>query len=555
MIDAKYINLITILCVVAAAVLVGVLMFAPDLLGITEKERTVTYASMFDEDTITEINIVISDDQWNDILTNPLAEEYHRCDIVINGVTYPSVGIRTKGLTSLSQVASSDSDRYSFKLKADEYVNDQSFAGLSEFVINNVIQDATYMKEYLSYDLMAYMGVPTPLVTYANISINGEPFGLYVMIESVEDDFASRVFGVNYGNLYKPESMDNVGGGGFGGGGERPEGMESFGGMGDAPAGMEMGNVDPAAMTPSSRQQNGTTTFEFSERNRNMVPGNMGGFGGNGGGADLIYTDDSIESYAHIFNNTVLKKTKTADKQRVVTALKHLNEGTDLETYVDVDEVLRYFAANTALVNLDSYVSNLKHNYYLYEDGKGQISILPWDFNLAFGAFQSGSATSSVNFPIDTPVTGVSLEDRPLIGKLLEVPEYKERYHQYLQEILDGYFASGYFAAKIDSLNDLISPSVEADPTAFYSYAEYQKAIEALKLFGELRAESIAGQLDESIPSTDAGQTENPSALIDASGLNMNDMGSMGGGGGAGGFGEGFGEGRNQNGGGMNFPQ
>ncbi|MDV0442478.1 CotH kinase family protein [Methanorbis furvi] len=548
MIDAKYINLITIVCVVAAAALIAVLMFAPGLLGITEKERIVTYASMFDEDAITEINIVISDALWNDILENPLAEEYHRCDIVINGVTYPSVGIRTKGLTSLSQVASSDSDRYSFKLKADEYVNDQSFAGLSEFVVNNVYQDATYMKEYLSYDLMEYMGVPTPLVTYANISINGEPFGLYVMIESVEDDFASRVFGVNYGNLYKPESMDNAGGGGFGGGGERPEGMENFGGMGDIPAGMEMGNFDPSAMMPTTKQQNGNgnananTTFDFSERNGNMVPGGMGGFGGSGGGADLIYTDDSIESYAHIFNNTVLSKTKKADKQRVVTALKHLNEGTDLETYVDVDEVLRYFAANTALVNLDSYVSSLKHNYYLYEDGKGQISILPWDFNLAFGAFQSGSATSSVNFPIDTPVTGVSLEDRPLIGKLLEVPEYKERYHQYLQEIVDGYFASGYFAAKIDSLNELIAPSVEADPTAFYSYAEYQKAVESLKLFGELRAESIAGQLDGSIPSTDAGQTENPSALIDASNLNMNDMGSMGGGGAGG-----FGEGRNQN--------
>lgn len=114
-----------------------------------------------------------------------------------------------------------------------------------------------------------------------------------------------------------------------------------------------------------------------------------------------------------------LEKTKTADKQRVVTAVKNLNEGTDLETHVDVDEVLRYFAVNMALVNLDSYVSSLQHNYYLYENGMWQISILPWNFNLAFGAFQSCSASDVVNFPIDTLVSDVSLENRPLIGKFL----------------------------------------------------------------------------------------------------------------------------------------
>lgn len=94
-----------------------------------------------------------------------------------------------------------------------------------------------------------------------------------------------------------------------------------------------------------------------------------------------------------------------------------MNDGTDLEKYIDVDEVLRYFAVNTVLVNLDSYVSNMKHNYYLYEKD-GQLSILPWDYNLSFAGFQSGNASSAVNFPIDTPVSGVELSERPLIAKL-----------------------------------------------------------------------------------------------------------------------------------------
>ena len=95
----------------------------------------------------------------------------------------------------------------------------------------------------------------------------------------------------------------------------------------------------------------------------------------------------------------------------------------DIESYLNVDEVLRYFAANTFLVNLDSYASNMNHNYYLYEDD-GVVSILPWDYNLSFGGFQAGSASSAINFPIDSPVSG-TLEDNPLIANLLEVDEYK----------------------------------------------------------------------------------------------------------------------------------
>lgn len=176
---------------------------------------------------------------------------------------------------------------------------------------------------------------------------------------------------------------------------------------------------------------------------------------GAGGGVSLQYTDDAISSYSAIFDNAETKTTE-ADHQRVITALKNLNAGTDLEKYVDVDDVLRYFAAHTVVVNMDSYTSNMGHKYYLYEND-GQISILPWDYNMAFGGFQSGSASDVVNLAIDTPLSGVNLADRPLLGKLLEVPAYKEKYHSYLQDIIDGYFAEGKFAQKVASLDQLIS--------------------------------------------------------------------------------------------------
>lgn len=263
--------------------------------------------------------------------------------------------------------------------------------------------------------------------------------------------------------------------------------------------------------------------------------GRRGGSGG-GMGADngvaLIYTDDNVDSYSSIFDNNKTKTTE-ADNLRVLEAIKHLNEGTELETYVDVDSVLRYLAAHTTVVNLDSYSGSFGHNYILYEN-EGQINILPWDYNMAFGGFQSSNASDVVNFPIDTPVSGVSMEDRPLIAKLLEVPEYQEQYHQYLQEIIDGYFADGKFEQRVDEINAMIADYIEQDTQAFYSYEEYQAAVAELKKLGTLRGESIQGQLAGSIPATAEGQEAEPDKLIDASSVDLSllggQMGGLGGG-------------------------
>ena len=66
-------------------------------------------------------------------------------------------------------------------------------------------------------------------------------------------------------------------------------------------------------------------------------------------------------------------------------------------------------AATTA----QGYTGSMIHNYYLYEED-GQLSMIPWDYNLAFGGFQGGQdATSMVNYPIDTPVSGGTVDSRP----------------------------------------------------------------------------------------------------------------------------------------------
>ena len=179
----------------------------------------------------------------------------------------------------------------------------------------------------------------------------------------------------------------------------------------------------------------------------------------------LIYVDDEISSYSTIFDSVVTDGLTDQDKYKYIEMVKALNNGTDLEKYLNVDEILRYFAVNTFLVNLDSYAGNMKHNYYLYEEN-GVFSILPWDFNLSFGTFQMNSSQKVINFPIDEPVTD-TMENSPLISKLLEVDEYKNLYHTYLNQIVEEYVNSGIYENKINTLNKLIYDYVAIDDIAF----------------------------------------------------------------------------------------
>ncbi len=488
----KYIDiLVPVLMIIAV---VGSLYIAyahekAELVAVTEVEQTYE-TSLFDDTRVQSVDIIMDESSWQEMLEHATAEQFYACDVIVNGITYKNVGIRPKGNTSLTMIASDNTtDRYSFKIDFGKYIDGQTCDGLDVLMLNNLMSDATYMKEYLAYDLFEFMNVNASMTAFTEVKVNGEAWGLYLAIEGLEESFAQRTYGYSHGKLYKPESEQTEGGGG-----------------------------------------GKTQGFEKAVENSNGKREDFSGFGTSGNGAGLVYTDDDVESYSDIFNNAVFD-TDAEDKERVIEALKNINEGTELEKYVDVDQMLRYIAVNVVLVNLDSYFGNMLHNYYLYEEN-GQLSMIPWDYNLAFGGFQGNSADSAVNLAIDTVVSGANLEERPMIAKLLEVEKYKETYHEYLQQIVTEYFESGYFTNKIQYVDSLISTYVESDATAFYSYEEYKTAVETLRAFGLLRSQSIQGQLNGTIPSTEEEQKADSSKLVDASSINLSDMGTMMGGGG-----------------------
>lgn len=500
----KNIDRICIAALVIAMIVTVIFMHA-DTAGVITASASCGYESrLFDTSKVHSIDIVMDD--WEGFLETCEDEEYTACTVIIDGDSYKNVAIRAKGNTSLSTVSQLGSDRYSLKIEFDHYNSAENYYGLDKLCLNNIIQDTTYMKDYLSYQLMAQMGVPSPLCSYAYLTINGEEWGLYLVVEDVEDAFLARNYGSDHGELYKPDSQS------FGGG--RGNGKD-----------FNMDDFDPEDFDPSQMAQGaGGGMPEQNGDNRGPNGDDHGPGGGMSMGSDdvkLQYIDDDTDSYANIFDNAKTDITK-ADKKRLIASLKSLSEGTDIEDVVDTDEVIRYFVVHNFLCNGDSYTGSMIHNYYLYEED-GQLSMIPWDYNLAFGTFQSSDATAEVNTPIDTPVSGGSMDDRPMLSWIFADDTYTQLYHQYFSEFLD----SVDFDTLIETTKELIAPYVEKDPTKFYTYEEFEQGVEALKTFCELRTESIEGQLDGTIPSTADGQSQDDSNLIDASALTLSDMGTM----------------------------
>lgn len=581
MISNKHFNIIVALFMVIALCFSSLIMLLPkSSTSSTSIEQPDYITTIFNDDSVIEINIEMDEDSWQEMLDNAASEEYTAANITVNGTTYNNVAIRPKGNSSLSQLVTDDStERYSFKIKLDKYVDGQTLDGLSKLVLNNNMSDTTSMKEYLSYKLLDSLGIPTPACSYAHITVNGEEWGLYLAVEPIEEEFIERNYGSIDGNLYKPESdnvamgdkdnnenkiMDNnnfspsenttsennnkttidnsidmqnqsnMNNGDSSGQMQMPPDMNTGNSTGEmqAPPDMNNGNPSREMQTPPD-MNNGDSTGEIQtppdmnkqstndSTNQPQIPNGIGGgIGRNSNGANLVWNGDDISNYSAIFDNAIFKTTDSDDYTKILDMIEHLDSLDDIESYLDVDEVLKYFAANTFLVNLDSYVSNMNHNYYLYEND-GIVSILPWDYNLSFAGFQAGSASNAINFPIDSPVSD-SLEESPLIGKLLEVDEYKDIYHHYLNEIVENFVNNGTLETLITKTDSLISSYIQNDATVFYTYDEYKASLSNLINFGYDRATSIAAQLDGSQPSTNTGTIETT--------VDLSAMGQQGGG-------------------------
>ncbi|MGL4737008.1 MAG: CotH kinase family protein, partial [Cellulosilyticaceae bacterium] len=295
---------------------------------------------LFNTDEIGSVNIMMSSEKWEELLSNATEEKYIPCDVEINGERLQNIGIRAKGNSSLTTVAMSGSNRHSFKLEFDTYIKGQNYAGLDKLVLNNSFSDATMMKEAVTYDMFAYLGADASLYNYAKVMVNGNYIGIYLAVEAVEESFAMRHYGINYGKLYKPDTM------------EMAQIGDKFGFDFKDMTGAMGGDTD----VDFNVLFNSVTEEQF-ELMKHMLSGSEESVGsGESPVTALAYVDDRLSTYNAIWESSIFESSKE-DHRRVFNAIKHINEGALLEAYMDVDNMLRYMAVHTFVVNMDSVTS------------------------------------------------------------------------------------------------------------------------------------------------------------------------------------------------------
>ena len=448
------------------------------------KAKEGTYAKLFNKETIQDVKISIDENNWNYLLQNAIDKPTVLASSVsIGDDTVKYVGIKTKGNLTLKEVWNSSSDRFSFTINFGKYINTdngytdkQNLYGLRKVALNNIYGDATLMKEYLSYELMTKMGIPTPEYSLINLYINDEFYGVYMMVESIDSSLTQRTLGEKSDYLVKPESSGG----------------------------------DLIYDNSLDEYINADGEFDFSS----IIYDNSG---------NIIYPNDKsnpLYKYNGLWENdedtfedivdmlpTIFKWMKTLNELNNID-----NPNTDdyklaLEEIIDVDSLIRYFAVNTYLVNLDSYQSEKMQNYALYINEKGEATIIPWDYNYSFGVYGLGSASDVINFDIYNPVINTTLKDRPLLNVILQNDEYKALYEKYLNDITiiaseggtisDGdTYEENNFATILDKYNKLLNNIYGNDPTAFYTLDEYNKATTSLKELIEQRSEAVLNQLN-----------------------------------------------------------
>lgn len=157
------------------------------------------------------------------------------------------------------------------------------------------------MKEYLFYDLLDYMGVTSYLYSFTNIKVNDETWGFYLAVECVEESFAERNYGSNYGMLYKPESM--------GMNGKKEDNSGADGKDNNGAPNMNGKNNNGGKFGPG---MNGENNNDNMPQEGNMAQGGNGqGMPQNDNGSNMqpgINDDNSGENKMPLFNGNEDKK-------------------------------------------------------------------------------------------------------------------------------------------------------------------------------------------------------------------------------------------------------
>lgn len=210
-----------------------------DLLDITDwepkshgKNARPDYEMVFPQNNVLRVDIVFDEKNWeamNRDLDNNLMNKGSRrgesdftpvwvpCSFYFDNKQWYKVGIRFKGNSSLHGTYMREIKKFSFKLDFDQFedtwpqIKNQRFYGFKQLNLKNNFEDPSEIREKVAADLFKAFGLPSAETAFYTLYIDygSGPiyFGLYTLVEEIDDTQLAHYFGSDKGNLYKPEGI------------------------------------------------------------------------------------------------------------------------------------------------------------------------------------------------------------------------------------------------------------------------------------------------------------------------------------------------------------
>jgi spore coat protein CotH len=158
-------------------------------LGLGSAAAAQTPDDLFNPGALQRIELWLNSSDWAKLKAAFQENTYYPADVTWDGITVRNVGIRSRGLGSRS------STKPGLRVDFDRYASGQQFLGLKSFVLDNLTQDPTGVKETVAMRFLSRLGIPAPRETHARLYVNGDYAGLYGLVESVDKTMMGRVFG------------------------------------------------------------------------------------------------------------------------------------------------------------------------------------------------------------------------------------------------------------------------------------------------------------------------------------------------------------------------
>ncbi|NRA96178.1 MAG: CotH kinase family protein [Planctomycetes bacterium] len=182
-------RLTSILCAVVLFVAAPVCAQQPDL---------------YDETTLRVFDLQFAASNWYQQLQQNFGTGFElAADLTVDGVVYPSVGVRFRGYSSYNSIGSSQ--KKPFNISMGSFVPGQRLYGYKSLNLNNGFQDPTFVREVLCYHIYRnYMACSK--ANFVVLRVNGENWGVYINVQQINKDLLREWFVDEDGPRYEADA-------------------------------------------------------------------------------------------------------------------------------------------------------------------------------------------------------------------------------------------------------------------------------------------------------------------------------------------------------------